>query len=202
MVAPKSFRDNPPITKIDDGLYLGGSVASKTAQILQDNNIKAVVSVTNMVWAQWRQSWYKEIIPESHRLFVPCRDSMTHDMLPDLARICDFIARHRSTGSNVLVHCHMGVSRSAMVVLAYLMRTDRWPLNLVMDWVEDERRIGPNQNFEEQLKVWGRVNYKIWADSEEKVPKPEYAAFLETRAKRLRESGQTGDEPVPIHFLT
>jgi dual specificity phosphatase 12 len=90
----------------------------------------------------------------------------------------------------------MGVSRSATVVVAYLMRTYHWTLDTALAFVKESRKVEPNKNFVEQLKVWEEVEYEIWEDPERTIPKPAYAAYLQRRAERLRELGLTGDEPI------
>lgn len=106
---------NPPITKIEDGLYLGDSVSSRRRDILQDHNITAVASLSDGRWVYWSQPWYKEIIHKGCHLFIPVNDSMTHDLLPELAGICSFIYSHRNSGpsnvSNVLVRCDKAQGR-------------------------------------------------------------------------------------------
>lgn len=193
---------NPPITKIEDGLYLGDSISSRRKKILQEHHITAVVSIKAGRWNHWSQPWYTDIITPGHHIYIPCNDSMTHDLLPDLARICDFISSSRDPdiGSNVLVHCDKGISRSATAVIAFLMRTYQWSFDTASAFVGEKRRIRPNQNFKEQLQVWEAVEYKIWED-EGKVPKPAYAAYLAIRAGRLKDAGLTGDEPIDIQSL-
>ena len=55
-------------------------------------------------------------------------------------------------GGRVLVHCVGGVSRSASVCIAYLMRSKRMSLREAYDYVKGKRScIAPNINFMGQL---------------------------------------------------
>ena len=78
------------------------------------------------------------------------------------------------------------------------MRTHGWSAETALAYVQEKRRIKPNENFKEQLQVWGTAGYEIWQDSEGSIPKAEYADYLAKRAKRLQERGLTGDEPVGV----
>ncbi len=205
---------NPAISKIEDGLYLGDIESSYKIQILQAYNISAIVSVTAGGLAYWRRDLNRQIVSEDRHLYIPCQDSSTHNLLPELARICDFIDHHRrhkpsnitpdllttttppSEGYNILVHCEMGVSRSATVLIAYVMRAYRWSFLTALTFVEEKRKVRPNSNFKDQLHVWEQVEYEIWEDQERKIPKVPYAAFLKKRTERLVGLGLTGDEPI------
>ncbi|XP_020242346.1 dual specificity protein phosphatase 12 isoform X2 [Asparagus officinalis] len=58
------------------------------------------------------------------RMAVPLRDTEDEDLLDYLDICLDFIDEGRKEGG-VLVHCFAGVSRSAAIVTAYLMRTEK-----------------------------------------------------------------------------
>jgi len=56
-------------------------------------------------------------------------------------------------GENVLVHCQEGISRSASIVLAYLIAYKRIDLETAMEDVRNARKcIMPNEGFIRQLK--------------------------------------------------
>ncbi|CAB4316636.1 unnamed protein product [Prunus armeniaca] len=57
------------------------------------------------------------------RMGVPLRDMDDENLLDYLDACVDFIDKGRKKGS-VLVHCFAGVSRSASIITAYLMRTE------------------------------------------------------------------------------
>ncbi len=117
---PKPPKSNPHISIIEDGIYLSDLLSASRPEILRGNNIAAVVSLLGEECVHWSQPWYREIIHEDDHMFVPCDDSMTQDLLHELADICDFIDSRRDSGFPVLVHCGKGVSRSAMALVAYL----------------------------------------------------------------------------------
>ncbi|GAY43696.1 hypothetical protein CUMW_076450 [Citrus unshiu] len=58
------------------------------------------------------------------RMTVPIRDMESENLLDYLDVCFDFIDRSRKEGG-VLVHCFAGVSRSAAILTAYLMRTEQ-----------------------------------------------------------------------------
>lgn len=193
-----NIRVNPPITKILDNLYLGDGKASRDKSILLEHEIKAVVSLSAGPWIHWHQPWYKEIIIEGNHFFLRCEDTMTQDLLPELANICDFIKKHLETGA-VLIHCDRGVSRSVTALIAYLIRDCGYDLPSALALVKAKRKVKPNANFREQLEVWQEVTGEIWTAMG--APKATYAAFLVKRAQRLKDAGLTGNEPVGITSL-
>lgn len=61
----------------------------------------------------------------------------------------------RKEGSKVLVHCKMGVSRSASVVIAYAMKAYDWDYKKAFDYVKQKRNcIKPNTSFVNQLETY------------------------------------------------
>lgn len=71
-----------------------------------------------------------------------------------------FIEGGRAAGG-VLVHCYAGVSRSATLVLAYLMSRERLPLKLAMQRVREARPAAqPNAGFFRQLEKYRQGGLK------------------------------------------
>lgn len=55
----------------------------------------------------------------------------------------------------VLVHCTMGISRSATVCMAYLMHCHRWTVQQAYEYLRRRRPgVRPNPAFQEQLLAW------------------------------------------------
>lgn len=65
---------------------------------------------------------------------------------------------HRKSGQAVLVHCKMGVSRSASTVIAYAMKQQYWTLEVALNYVRDRRSIvKPNEGFMKQLQTYSGI---------------------------------------------
>uniref|UniRef100_A0A3Q3Q169 Dual specificity protein phosphatase n=1 Tax=Monopterus albus TaxID=43700 RepID=A0A3Q3Q169_MONAL len=82
---------------------------------------------------------------------IEAHDSCDFDISVHFCAAADFIHRALSSGGKVLVHCHVGVSRSATLVLAYLMLKQNLTLVEAICAVKDKRGIIPNRGFLRQL---------------------------------------------------
>lgn len=95
------------------------------------------------------------------RMAVPLRDTEDENLLDYLDACLDFIDRGRKEGA-ILVHCFAGVSRSAAVIIAYLMRTEQKSQE---DALESLRQccefVCPNDGFLEQLKLFEEMCFKV-----------------------------------------
>jgi protein-tyrosine phosphatase len=184
----------PSISEITPSLFLGNGRCAYDPPTLRNNQINAVISLINAPLALWTRSIFTELISADRHLWIECVDSSTQDLLVHMHRVCTFIDQKPGV---VLVHCDQGISRSATMVIAYLMREQRKGLEEVLAEVRAKRpRIKPSDNFMDQLKVWEQVGYQIWEDDERNIPKEAYRVYLERRAAVLKAKGLTGDEPI------
>ena len=79
----------------------------------------------------------------------PHQDINKNGILFQLVKIID---TYLTTGEQVLVNCFAGVSRSATVVIAYLMYKNKWTIQEAIAFVKSKRRIiKPNSGFICQL---------------------------------------------------
>lgn len=93
-------------------LYLGDADAAATWLVLEKLKITAVVNA----------SQGPDHFPGLLQYFsVDLADSPEEDLLSCVDEVVLFIEEALSNGQNVLVHCHMGVSRSASLVVAFLV---------------------------------------------------------------------------------
>ncbi|KAM8907842.1 dual specificity protein phosphatase 16 [Spinachia spinachia] len=132
-------------TRILPHLYLGCQRDVLNQDLMQQNDIVYVLNASNTCPKP-------DFIPESHFLRVPVNDSFCEKILPWLDRSMDFIEKAKASNARVLVHCLAGISRSATIAIAYIMKRMDMPLDEAYRFVKEKRpTISPNFNFLGQL---------------------------------------------------
>ncbi|XP_061564291.1 dual specificity protein phosphatase 13A-like [Cololabis saira] len=85
---------------------------------------------------------------------VPADDSPSFNLSRYFFPSAEYIQNALDTNcARVLVHCAVGVSRSASLVLAYLMIHHRYNLLEAINKVKEHRWIFPNRGFLKQLRA-------------------------------------------------
>jgi len=128
--------------------------AAIDCQELTNNNIKSVLSVM-----------YSPI-PDSEKCpGVEYKHIRFYDILTTIPETNRIIDESRQKNEGILVHCMAGVSRSASVVIAYLMFKNKKPYKEVRSIVQRIRSfINPNEGFVQQLVLYEQMNYTIDAN--------------------------------------
>ncbi|KAJ6003900.1 dual specificity phosphatase Yvh1 [Penicillium herquei] len=208
------------VRQIVPGLVLGNVEASYNRELLQENRINAIVSLTDARWVWWNTTTREAGVPAHRHKWIQCADSSTQDLLAHMSGICDFIDQMASPALSslsslpvehkhdtnygpggappeaILIHCDLGISRSPTVIIAYLMRKLCMQHADVLKFVQSKQRIKPSPNLTRQLQVWEEVGYEVWEDEDKTVPKAPYKAYMEDRATLLENRGLTGNEPL------
>ncbi len=132
-------REPPNYSQIEDGLWLGGFVPEPPS------GTRAVLNLCET------DDPYRV---ESHR-WEPIRDAVPVPSLEWLREQVAFIESERGAGRTVYVHCRNGVSRSAMVMAAYLMRRENWSREQALEFLRSRRPgVRPNPAFLALLLDW------------------------------------------------
>ena len=88
-------------------------------------------------------------------LHLKIRDNVNFDIIPFFKQSNEFINQVRSVGGKILIHCKLGISRSAAIVIAYLIKYYGFNFNSALKFIKKQRdRINPNAGFIELLKQY------------------------------------------------
>ncbi|XP_066143977.1 protein phosphatase Slingshot isoform X2 [Euwallacea fornicatus] len=134
-------------TEIFDHVYLGSEWNASNYDELRRNGVGHILNVTREI---------DNFFPGTFDyLNVRVYDDEKTDLLKHWDDTFKYITKARNEGSKVLVHCKMGISRSASVVIAYAMKAYNWDFNKALLHVRDKRScIKPNTNFVGQLETY------------------------------------------------
>ncbi|KAM8974482.1 dual specificity protein phosphatase 26 [Pelodytes ibericus] len=130
------------------GLYLGDQeVAANKGELIK----MSITHILNASHSRWRggEEYYKDMYITY--MGIEAQDSPTFDMSIHFYPAADFIHKALREKGKILVHCAVGVSRSATLVLAYLMIHHNMTLVDAITTVKDRRGIIPNRGFLRQL---------------------------------------------------
>ncbi|XP_052125223.1 protein phosphatase Slingshot isoform X3 [Frankliniella occidentalis] len=134
-------------TEIFDHVYLGSEWNASNLEELQKNGVRHILNVTREI-----DNFFPGIFDY---LNVRVLDDEKTDLLKHWDNTFKYITRAREENSKVLVHCKMGVSRSASVVIAYAMKAYNWDFKRAFEFVRQKRTcIKPNTSFVSQLETY------------------------------------------------
>ena len=136
------------IDEIIENLYLGNFSASENIQQLKDLGIKKVLSVID--FNDFPNYKDENIIHKS----VEVSDFDYQNIIQYFGECLNFIKGEEK----ILVHCMAGPSRSATIVIAYLMWIEKMKFDDALNFVNSKRPIvDPNDGFREQLKIFEKL---------------------------------------------
>ena len=137
------FQNDMIPQEIIKNLYLG-SIFSFSPTVLRNLGINNVVSAIN---SNSENTW--------NHLNLKWDDLTSQKIFPSIDYAYYFIDSKLNKGEKVLVHCHAGISRSATVVIYYLMKKFGLSYNDAYSIVKLKRNIiNPNPGFIHQLKYY------------------------------------------------
>ncbi|XP_012678465.1 protein phosphatase Slingshot homolog 2b isoform X2 [Clupea harengus] len=170
--------DSP--TEIFDHVFLGSEWNASNLEELQNSGVQYILNVTREI-----DNFFPGLF-EYHNIRV--YDEEATDLLAYWNDTYKFIARAKKAGAKCLVHCKMGVSRSAATVIAYAMKEYGWDLERAFHYVKERRTITkPNPSFMRQLEEYQGIllaskqrHNKLWrshsdgnlSDNHEPLVKP------------------------------
>lgn len=137
------------VAEITDFLYLGGLAAARMEDVLTKKGITCVINAA----VEAPDVNYKSIKTTKIKL----EDNATCNIGVHFDLVADKIDKVQRERGKVFVHCMAGVSRSATLVLAYLMKYHRMKLIDAHTYVKKRRPlIRPNPGFWKHLVDYER----------------------------------------------
>lgn len=173
-------------TKIFEHVYLGSEWNASNLEELQKNGVRHILNVTREI-----DNFFPGIFDYYN---VRVYDDEKTNLLKYWDNTFRYISGAKSSDSKVLVHCKMGVSRSASVVIAYAMKAYNWDFNQAINHVKERRNcIKPNKNFLAQLET-----YRGMLDAMKNKEKLQRSKS-ETNLKAVKDARLLpGSEPTPL----
>lgn len=138
------------LTRILPHLYLGSQKDVLNKDLMTQNGISYVLNASNSCPKP-------DFICESRFMRIPINDNYCEKLLPWLDKSIEFIDKAKLSSCQVIVHCLAGISRSATIAIAYIMKTMGMSSDDAYRFVKDRRpSISPNFNFLGQLLEYER----------------------------------------------
>ncbi|KAK5904491.1 hypothetical protein CesoFtcFv8_006048 [Champsocephalus esox] len=157
--------DSP--TEIFEHVYLGSEWNASNLEELQNSGVLYILNVTREI-----DNFFPGVF-EYHNIRV--YDEEATNLLEYWNETYKFIAKAKKAGAKCLVHCKMGVSRSASTVIAYAMKEYGWDLDTAFEFVKEKRAVTkPNPSFMKQLEEYQGIllaskqrHNKLWRSHSE-----------------------------------
>lgn len=122
-------------THIIDNIYLGSAVNASHYNTLKDRNIDLIINMTYEI----SNYFPKDFEYLNYPLYDNNSQSIKNYLIESYDKIIEFQINNRN--KNILVHCFMGASRSASVVIYYLIKKYNYTLNDAILFLQNKRKI-------------------------------------------------------------
>mmetsp|Transcript_4585 Transcript_4585/g.6861 ORF Transcript_4585/g.6861 Transcript_4585/m.6861 type:complete len:499 (+) Transcript_4585:127-1623(+) len=138
-------------------LYIGSASSARNDRAIKDLNITHIVNATT------REP--NHFVDKCKYLRLAIEDTIVQDLSDCLSKSFAFISAALKENeilekkNNILVHCHQGKSRSASVVIHYMILSSGLTYNESLKTLRTTRKIAkPNEGFEKQLRRLERIH--------------------------------------------
>ncbi|CCU56296.1 protein tyrosine phosphatase 2 [Mythimna separata entomopoxvirus 'L'] len=141
------------ISQITNNIYLGG-LGFYTTDIIKnyliENNIKSIITI----WDLKKLDIDKLNINKEDYLYIHAYDLDEEEIIQYFDITYNFIKEKIKQNKKILIHCFAGVSRSASIVINYLITDNNISVEDAIKIVLKKRNIRPNSYFINQLKAY------------------------------------------------
>ena len=138
--------DSNDMDEITEKIWLGNKIASNHFGNLNKHGIKQILSLVNSSPKTDNDKDYN-----IKRKVIKISDFPRKNIIKYFGECINFLDGNEKT----LVHCMIGSSRSATIVIAYLMWKQKMKYEDAYNFVKNKRKIvNPNFGFKKQLKIF------------------------------------------------
>eukprot|EP01117_Protostelium_nocturnum_P001275 TRINITY_DN1158_c0_g1_i1.p1 TRINITY_DN1158_c0_g1~~TRINITY_DN1158_c0_g1_i1.p1 ORF type:complete len:176 (-),score=55.25 TRINITY_DN1158_c0_g1_i1:130-657(-) len=164
---------SPSIDEIIPNLYLGNWKAASIKEILETRKITHILTVAPGFIPAFPQEY-------SYKVFN-IADVSFEDIIVHFEPCLQFIDEALNQSGAIFVHCAAGISRSATIIIAYLMWSKKISYEEAHKIVKEKREIiFPNAGFTRQLRFFESMN---WTFNGEHLPYLEWKKEVDTIRK-------------------
>ncbi|KAJ6247129.1 mkpa protein [Anaeramoeba flamelloides] len=138
--------------KVIPQLFIGSMDAAENYENLKENKITHILNAAGSFVQPLFTNEFTYKVFDIH-------DSLSEDILKYISKSNFYIDQVIEQGGSILVHCVAGISRSAAIVIAYLMHKKGLNYDDAYKLVKEKREIiSPNLSFQQSLMIWGFRN--------------------------------------------
>ncbi|KAI1178156.1 hypothetical protein F4777DRAFT_127949 [Nemania sp. FL0916] len=157
---PKWFAslDGSLPSRVLDYMYLGNLNHANNPDLLKALGITQILSVGET--AMWRDGELEAWGPDNVLAIQGIQDNGIDPLTNEFTKCLEFIDRGRRNGTATLVHCRVGVSRSATICIAEVMRSLNMSFPRAYCFVRARRLnviIQPHLRFAYELLKWEEI---------------------------------------------
>ncbi|KAL9656333.1 hypothetical protein ABK040_005100 [Willaertia magna] len=156
-------------------LFLGAYIHAYDLKALKELKITKIVNIT--------PEPHEDHIIQAYGSFqVDIADHQTMDIKQYFEDAVKYIKTCKDNGEKVLVHCQKGISRSASIIIAYLMAGEKMTFAAAYQLVKQCRKfIRPNKGFAKQL---GEYEMELNPELKRPTYREESSSMLERSSRR------------------
>ncbi|XP_021373972.1 dual specificity protein phosphatase 3-like isoform X4 [Mizuhopecten yessoensis] len=149
---PVAPREN--YNEVYPGIIIGDKVCSKDKGQLKALGVTHVVNCCQGIKLNQVDSdaaYFRDAGIDFHG--IKALDHSSYNMTPHFSAAAKFIEKALKSNGKIYVHCSMGISRSATVVLAFLLLKQNLGLMEAVKTIRAKREVFPNEGFIRQLCI-------------------------------------------------
>ncbi len=141
-----------PINKVNDNIYIGDHNAATSMTLLRNYGVTHVINCAAEI-----PDYYVHLLHYYRLNLLDQNDNL----IPALKNGLGFIRKAIDNNKNakIFIHCHMGRSRSASMVIYYLMMESNVTFDNALTYLKSVRpTVSPNDHYRNELSKLRKFN--------------------------------------------